>query len=201
MKLRMLGWGAAVLLTASGAVPSAAQAGKEDVTKHPGYVAFDTFGLFGQKEPDVEVLIEKELIEMVGAFSKASDPELADMLAKLLLIRVQSFSIKPSQLSAVEEKTQEISKKVESQGWTAAVRVRNTRENEQTYVYMKLKDKLIQGLMVMNVDPNDKEQVSFVNIVGEIDPEQLGRLQRKFNIDGLDSLKAFDYKSTKSKSH
>jgi hypothetical protein len=190
MKLRMAAWIAVLVLAANGTAFAAAGSGDEDVTKDPGYVDFGTVNLFGNKEADVEVLIEKELLNMLVVFSKSKDPELADMLGKLKQIRVQSFSMEASKLDAVEKKTEEISAKLEGQGWARIVKVRDRRESEHTYIYMKSKDNKIQGLVVMNIDPKDKEQASFVNIVGEIDPEQLGKLQHKFDIDGLDSLPA-----------
>jgi hypothetical protein len=44
----------------------------------------------------------------------------------------------------------------------------------------------MQGLVVMDINPHDK--ASFVNIVGEIDPEQIGRISSKFHIGDVDSL-------------
>ena len=42
-------------------------------------------------------------------------------------------------------------------------------------------------MVVMVVAPGDDETV-FVSIVGEIDPEQIGRLGRKFDIEPLDGM-------------
>jgi hypothetical protein len=44
----------------------------------------------------------------------------------------------------------------------------------------------LSGLVVMAVEEND--EAVFVNIVGEIDPEQLGKLSNKFHIPKLDSI-------------
>jgi hypothetical protein len=192
MKLRIASWLLLFGVMASGTAYAAAGSDKEkdEITKDPGYVDFGTVNLFGKKEPDVEVLIQDELLKMIAAVARSSDPELADMMLKLKQIRVQTFSIDAEQLLAVEKKTDEVSSRIEAQGWAPVVRVRNRRDNEQTYIYMKFKpDQKVQGLVVMNVEASDNEkQASFVNIVGEIDPEQLGKLQRKFDIQGLDSL-------------
>jgi hypothetical protein len=159
----------------------------EDVTKLPGYVDFGTVALFGHKEADVEVLLEQNLINMVRDFSKSSDPDLAEMLGKLKQIRVQTFAIEPDKLEAIEKKTDEVSRRLEGQGWSPMVKVRKRAGGEQTYVYMKTQDGRIQGMVVMNVDPTD--EASFINIVGEIDPEQIGKLSHKFNLTGMDSVK------------
>jgi Domain of unknown function (DUF4252) len=187
MKLWMTGIG--VVLVCGLAGPGRVLAGtpSEDVTKHPGYVDFGTVNLFGSKPPDVEVLIEKPLIEMVKVFAANDDPELANMLSKLMQISVQVFAIDRDNLTAIEKRTDEVSGKLEAQGWSRIIKVNKRAEGDQTYIYLKMKDNKVQGLALMNVD-SQKEEATFANIVGEVDPEQLGRLQHKFNIEGLDSL-------------
>jgi len=181
--------GIAMALALGMAGPGRVQADnqKEDVTKHPGYVDFGTVNLFGQQAADVEVYLEQNLISMVAALARSDDPELADMLLKLKQIRVQTFEIEPQKLEEIENKTREMSAKFESQGWAPLVKMRDRREGSQTYVYMKWLNDRMQGLVVMNVD-SKKDEASFVNLVGEIDPAQLEKLQRKFDIHGLDSL-------------
>ena len=187
MKRWITGIALALALGTAGSSRVLADNQSEDVTKHPGYVDFQTVNLFGQKAADVEVYLERNLIEMVAAIARGNDPELADMLMKLKQIRVQTFEIEPQKLEAIEKKTLEMSAKFESQGWAPLVKMRDRHEGSQTYVYMKWMDNKMQGLVVMNVNA-DEDEASFVNLVGEIDPEQLGKLQRKFDIHGLDSL-------------
>jgi len=50
-------------------------------------------------------------------------------------------------------------------------------------------DDKIDGLVVMAVDENGldndrgKPEAAFINIIGQIDPEQVGRITRRFNVD------------------
>jgi len=60
------------------------------------------------------------------------------------------------------------------------------KRGENVYVHLKMGETLLQGITVMAVE--EGESVTFVNIVGEIDPEQIGRLGRKFDIHELDEL-------------
>lgn len=190
------GWGvigaAVVGLALLGAVT--ARAGEEqdqEVRKLPGYVDFGPMAsIFGEEDATVEVFLEPNLLSMVAAVTQNSDPELSDMLRKLKQIRVQTYKIGEVRADKVEEKTTEVAKRLEGNGWQTVVRVRE-RKQGQTYVYMKWVDKKVQGLVVMNVNPQEDE-ASFVNIVGEIDPEQLGRLGTKFHIDALDD--SLDYR-------
>lgn len=165
---------------------AAAAQSKEDVTKMPGYVDFEAMKIFSPEDAAVEILIEPNLIGMIARTTAKSDPDLFAVLSKLKQIRVQTFDMSNVNLDAVEKKVGELTKRLEGQGWQAMVRVRNRKENEQTYVYIKTQGDLVVGLTVMNVDPND--EAAFVNIVGEIDPEKIGEIGAKFNIDSLDSL-------------
>ena len=51
-------------------------------------------------------------------------------------------------------------------------------EDEQVLIYMKLDGQNMEGMTVMTVDD---EEVMFINIIGKLDPKQLGRV-----MDGLD---------------
>lgn len=156
----------------------------EDVTKHPGYVDFGTVNVFGKEESIAEVFLDENVMQMVAAFMQ-DDPELKDLLSKLKQIRVQTFAVDPGKRADLESRTSTTSKKLESMGWQTLVKVRNPKEESETYVYMKWKDGKSQGLAVMNVEPGEAK---FVNIVGEIDPEQLGKVRAKLDLEGLDSL-------------
>jgi hypothetical protein len=186
MKPSIAGIALALALGSAGTTRVHAESKPEDVTKHPGYIDFGTVNVFGKEPPDVEIIIDQALLNFLVPLSQKSDPEFADMVSKLLQIRVQCFKVAPDKLEAIEKKTQEVSGKLESLGWARIVKVLDREENSQTYVYMRMQGNKVQGLAVMSVDPTDK--ASFVNIVGEIDPEQLGKLESKFDIHGLDSL-------------
>ena len=58
--------------------------------------------------------------------------------------------------------------------------------HEHVDVYLKLKGEAIIGLTVIAGESND--EIILVNIAGDIDPAQIGRIGRRFNITPLDSL-------------
>lgn len=183
MRNRMLFLGGALVLALSTA--AAAQT-EEDVTKMPGYVDFEAMKIFAPEDAQVEIIIEPNLLRMLAKGMCKSDPDLCAMLMKLKQIRVQTFTMGNAKAATVEKKVSDLAQKIEGQGWQAMVRMRNRKENEQTYVYIKTRGDIIVGLAVMNIDPTD--DAAFVNIVGEIDPEKVGELGAKFNIDNMDSL-------------
>jgi hypothetical protein len=145
---------------------------EEDLTKHPGYIDFGALDIFGKEDTTVEIFLDEKILKNIDA--------------RLKQIRVQSFDIQPAKREDLESKTAEISKQLEAQGWSAMIKVHDRKKDSQTYVYIKWTGNKSQGLAVMNVEPY--EQATFVNIVGEMDPDQLRKLSTKLDIDALDSL-------------
>ena len=60
--------------------------------------------------------------------------------------------------------------------------------NELTNIYIKMEGSRVVGLTVMAVEK--KNEAVFVNIVGDIDIDSIGKLGGKFNIPKLDSINA-----------
>ena len=157
---------------------------KEDYTKYPGYVDFKGLGHFDAEEALVEIDLRNALLLMVSKMTQGVDPELADVLSKLKLVRVQKFALDEREVKDVEAKVDGMARKLEKDGWMRVVRVREEVDN--VHVYFLLADEKLHGITVMAIE--NWETAAFVNIVGEIDPEQIGRLGAKFNIDELHDL-------------
>jgi hypothetical protein len=155
---------------------------EEDLTKLPGYVDFAKLGLFDDDEAVVEIYLHDVLLHMVAQLSAFADPELTNVLEKLKLVRVQKFLLEDRDVDSVQTGVADMAAKLEQDAWVRAVRVRE--DTEHIYVYFKLGEKTLDGITIMAVE--EGLHAAFVNIVGEIDPEEIGRLGRKFNIDELD---------------
>lgn len=182
MKMRLAWMAAAAGIALMSAGIAAAE---DDITKDPGYVDFGAMNLFGKEDTNVEIFLDQGILAMVAAFAK-DDPELQEMIGKLKQIRVQTFELDSSKLQQIEQRVADVSKKLEGQGWSTLVKVRDRKSGDNTYVYIKMKDSKTQGLAVMSINP--REDVKFLNIIGEIDPAKLQRLSSKVHIDALDSL-------------
>ncbi len=156
----------------------------EDPTKHPGYVSFEGLGHFDPDEALVEIDLTEQLLRMAGTIMAGSDPELGEVMSKLKLVRVQKFELDRKEAEDVEAKVMDMASKLEADGWMRVVRVRE--DVDHVHVYFKLEGDTLQGITVMAIE--NWETAAFVNIVGEIDPEQIGRLGAKFNIEELHDM-------------
>lgn len=159
---------------------------QENYSKYPGYVDLRDIEEFKDSEETVEVFITKPLLSLVAAAtSSEDDPSFSNLLKNLALIRVETFNVEQKDADKVKKIIQKVSKKLTKEKWSRIVRVKE--KNERVEIFIKPDGKKIAGLLVMALEP-DKEAV-FVNIVGTIDMDQLGKLSRKFDIPMMDSLR------------
>ena len=159
---------------------------REDFKKHPGYIDFGNLDAFKDAEETVEVFIKGPLLKFVSIAAAEEDPALSKLLDDLLLIRVNVFSIEKKQTKEIKKIISTVSKKLNSKNWERMVRVKEPEEQVEIFTQFNNNNEL-SGLVIMAVEEND--EAVFVNIVGKIDPDQLGKLSSKFNIPKLDSIK------------
>ncbi|MBN2012848.1 DUF4252 domain-containing protein [candidate division KSB1 bacterium] len=157
----------------------------EDYKKHPGYVDFGSLDQFKDAEETVEVFIKGPLLKFVSRATSHEDPDLARLLDNLVVIKVNTFSIDAKDYKEVRDIINNVSKKLDPQKWELMVRAKESDEYTEIYTQFGNDDKLL-GLVVMAVEEND--EAAFINIAGDIDPSQLGKLSSKFDIPELDSL-------------
>ncbi|MDH3197405.1 MAG: DUF4252 domain-containing protein [Candidatus Krumholzibacteria bacterium] len=184
-----LGTGAALfaLLAAALLAAGPASAEKEEaVQKHPGYVDFAGLKLFEGKEAKVEVYLREPLINLVSGFVKHEDEELYEILSRLKLVRVLVYDADDVSADQFLAASSETAKRLDKDGWERIVRVRDEDERADIYIKASKDYSLIEGIVVMALD--DDDEAVFVNIVGAINPEEIGRLGEHFDIDGLEGI-------------
>ena len=185
MKMRILAISVLIMLMA---LPALANP-REDYEKMAGYVDFAELGLTDKVEPRVEVLLRGPLLKICRATLEGEEPGLARALDDIKLISVNVFPIDDIDTKALSKNTKKLAEGLEKKGWEMAIRVRE--RDEDVYIYLLPgKDDNIEGLVVMAIDDDD---ATFVNIVGTIDPEKIGRIGRSININGLDIYDFDDY--------
>lgn len=161
-----------LLLAVAGAVADDALEGQ------PGYVDFGDLSALDGGEPSVEISLGGALLGFLAAATREEDSELADTLGKLRSIRVTVFEVAPENVAEARDRADKISRDLEARDWDPAVVVKS---KEQTIrMYMKLLEGRVAGMAVMMIEPGS--EAVFMNIVGEIDPAQLGRVASKFGV-------------------
>jgi hypothetical protein len=147
-----------------------------------GAIPFDELDLFPRDKLSVEINLEGPLLRMVSEFTKGDDPEFAKLMAGLKAIRVQVFPLKgKAGAEPLRPKIDRAVRWLEDRGWHSTVRVRE--KGEETYIYLKERDGKMVGLAILSVSPG--EEAALINVVGTLDPAQLGRIGRNLDIPQL----------------
>ena len=168
------------------AVPLRAQAQSQE--RPDGYVNLRQLGHlddFFPRDAQIEVNVEGALMRMVAAASRQEDPELAELLGDLDGVYVLGYDLAGYSLDDFDELATEMGNDLVSKGWTTIVRIREVTEN--THMYARLVGEGVSGMVVLSVEEGS-DQAVFVNIVGDIDPEQIGRIGQKFQIGAMRDL-------------
>ena len=181
---RMHCWSTAVLMIVFvlAAPPVRAQ---DALRAEPGYVDFAELDGWFDAEPKLEVNVKGALLELVAEASAESNPDAHALLANLKAVQVRGFDASREQLEMVRERGSSLARSLERRGWETVVRVRE--DHEFVNVFVKLDGREISGLMVMVADEMQDEAI-FVNVVGDLDPKEIGRLGRTLDIDPLKDL-------------
>lgn len=178
-QFRLIAWVFVAVISAAGW----AHADPDDkaFTSLPGYVDFAALAKIGE-DAKVEVNLKTPMLGLVSKFVGQDDPELRDILAGLKLVRVRVYDLTPAIekefLAAGSETTQRLDKS----GWERIVRVREDDERVDIYFKPSANAEWIEGVLIIAVDT----EAAFVNIVGTIRPEDVGRLGEHFDINGID---------------
>jgi hypothetical protein len=156
------------------ALPAMAQ--EDELKDLPGYVDFgDLSATYG--EPKITINLGGTMLGFVGMMSSAESPETSELISKLKGIRVQIYSM-DEDASAAKNQFGKTKKGLKSSGWEPIVQI--NEDDEQVLVYMKMENDNMEGMTVMVVD--DEEAV-FVNIIGQLNPAELGKVMESFDVD------------------
>lgn len=156
------------------ALPVMAQ--EDELKDLPGYVDFgDLSATYG--EPKIIINLGGTMLNFVSMMSSAESPETAELISKLKGIRVQIYSI-DEDAAAARNQFSKTKKGLKSSGWEPIVQI--NEDDEQVLVYMKMEGGNMEGMTVMVV--GDEEAV-FVNIIGQLNPAELGKVMESFDVD------------------
>jgi len=147
-----------------------------------GAIPFEDLDLFPRDKLSVEINLEGPVLRMVSEFTRSDDPDFAKVMAGLKAIHVQVFPVTDKAgVEPLRPKIDRTLRWLEDRGWHSVVRARE--KGEETYIYLKEADGQVVGLTILSIEPG--EEAALINIVGKLDPAQLGRIGRNLNIPQL----------------
>lgn len=161
------------------ALPAFAQ---EDALRDlPGFVDFGEMNsIYG--EPKVNISIGGALLGFVGALARNEDPQASAIFSKLKGVRVSVYATGGDAAAALDQVSR-VKKNLSALQWSPVVQV--NEEGQQVQIFMKMNGEVMDGLTLMAVDG---EEAVFINVIGQLDPEELGQLMGRFNVDVKDNL-------------
>jgi len=147
-------------------LPAIAQ--EDSLKDFPGYVDFgELSSIFG--EPTVQIAVGESLLGLVGSLSASEDPEAAELFNRLNGVRVNVFETTSMADGAIDF-VKETSLKLDDLGWEPVVTVNS--QDEQVRIFMMINNDRVEGITAV-----------FVNVIGSINPDELGKVMNNFDID------------------
>lgn len=149
---------------------------------HPGYIDLAAKEIFPGLRPAAEIVLETPVLKMMAGAVKESEPELAELVGNLKLVRIQHFAVTEEEVDGVSGRVEELCEKLSANGWSRAAYVSEKREGFG--LYLKNDGDKLAGLCVLGYGSKDTGgkhgEAAFVNVVGRLDYEQVGKLAGKF---------------------
>lgn len=147
-----------------------------------GYVDFGAFTPPGDGGQFVEVNLQHNLLALVARLAAKEEPEVSKLLAGLHSVRVNVVSVNDSNRADIAQRVATARAELARRGWQKVVTA--MEENQDVGIYMKTgADDVIEGIAITVLD--DKDQAVFVNVVGNIRPEQIAMLADRMDIEPL----------------
>ena len=155
----------------------------------PGYVEIGRFTPVEGRQ-FVEVNLHASLLKFASVFVDQEEPEVAALIRAIQHVRVNVVGYDETTRVDTTDRLESVRRGLEAQGWGQMVTVKDPGKAENVSIYVKMGvDDSIEGLVVTVID-SDKQEVVFVNLVGNIKPEQLATIGRRLNIEPLSKLSA-----------
>lgn len=172
------------------AIPTAILgASSTEVRDLPGYVDLGSFAPAESGGEFVEINLGPALIRFAAKVAAIDEPEVAELLDKIDSVRVNVIELDDLNRDEMRERADDITAKLANDEWEKVVTV--YEDHEDVNIFAKTApDGAIQGLTVVVID-GDHEAV-FVNIVGNILPDEIAVVAQGLDIGPLKNLDRHD---------
>ena len=161
---------------------------KADYTKEPGYLDLSGLSAFMSTDKGSEIVVEEGLLKMLSKMAGEKNDDLAKQLSELKLVRMNSFDVEEKNIKEVENKIASIDKELLGRNWDRIARTKSGNEFANVYVKMSGTEKFL-GIVITSIN-SKTNKASFINVVGNIYPEVIGKLAKNLNIPQLGKIRA-----------
>jgi hypothetical protein len=153
----------------------------------PGFVDIGSFAPSG-KGQFVEVNLSPALLKFAARIAKSHEPDAAEIVGDIKRIRINVVGLDDANRDATIERIEAVRAKLESQGWTRMVTVREGEKGDDVAIFAKVRaDEALDGIVVTVF--NRTGEAVFVNVVGTINPDKIAALAEKYDIEPLRHVK------------
>jgi hypothetical protein len=153
-------------------VAAGSASAQQAVEQSPGYFPLEELALFAEGGVAVDVDIQGPMIQMMAAAAEEQEPQFGELASQLQRIRVRVGTLRGDDQSGVASEFDRAIGQLEAAGWQPMVRV--DEGDELVRVFVRQSDERIYGLAVIVND--GYEEGVLVNIVGDMDPELVGKM-------------------------
>lgn len=182
------------LATATLALTLVTRLGAE--TLQPGQVDFGQFSPPASGGDFVEVNVNSSLISMVSRLVPKDQPEVAQLISGLHLIRVNVIGLDDQNRADLEKRVKKVRADLDSQGWERVVTA--LKDGKDASIFIKTQGtNSVAGLAIVVMEAN--KQAVFINIVGNIRPEQIAEVGERLHIDQLKKFGPASHKDSGEK--
>ncbi len=142
--------------------------------------------LAAKAEESVDVTLDGSMLKMAARF--LSDKDDADMAkVKRILAKLEGVYVRSYQFASEGEYSradvESVRSQLQSPGWGRIVGVRSRRDGGDVDVFLKVPGNgTLGGAVIIVAEPR---QLTFVNVVGTIDPDDVTSLSGQFHIPRL----------------
>lgn len=170
----------AISLTA----PAQAQ-DRSELASNPGYVDLSQVQSWFNTSPNIEVNLMGTLLDLIAGSAEDGESDFATLVSQLKAIQVRGYPMRNASLDDIKQRLTDFSSQMEQNGWERVVYIREN--DELVNIYVRPDGDAIAGLTVLATNPEEDESI-FINIVGSISPDQIGKIGRGLNIDELEDV-------------
>jgi Domain of unknown function (DUF4252) len=150
----------------------------------PGFIDFGTLAPSGDST-FVEVNLKRNLLQLAARLTERHEPEVAKLLRSIHSVRVNVVGMNQENRTAVRQQIEAVRRQLNASDWERVVTAQEKKQDVGVYIKPR-NDEAVDGIVV-TVIQGDREAV-FVNVVGDIRPDQLAKIGESLNIRPLKKL-------------